>query len=142
MGARKIHVIPLNPRHVPPRSVLHPCLPARFKSAIPPWSISIFQNQSPQPRESASGEGWRPVEMGVYSYFLIQGSSVSAADPSLRYLCPCPTALSNPGCAFHGFSVLLPPCLAPCFQLQKPASLLLPRTAGLLRLSSIHPVAS
>lgn len=108
------HGISPNPHHSPPRSVLHPQPPARFKSAVPPWSISIFYNQSPQPRESASGEGQMPVEMGVYSYFLIQGSFVSPIDPSLRYLCPSPAALSNPGCAFQGFSRLLPPRLAPC----------------------------
>lgn len=88
--------------------------PARFKTAVPPGRTSIFQSQRLQPRESASGEGRMPVEMGVYSYFLIQGPSVSPADPSLRYLCPCPMALTKPGCAFHSFSILLPPCLASC----------------------------
>ena len=44
---------------------------------------------------------------------------MSPRDPSLRCLCPCPAALANPGCAFHGFSRLLPPGLAPCLPVQE-----------------------
>lgn len=110
-------------------------------SAVPPGMLGGLRTGACSPGKQPEERHGCQLKWGVFNfYFLMQGSSLSPVDPSLRYFCPCPLALSNPGCAFCGLSIFLPPQLAPAFQ--EPASLLPPSAAGLLGLPSIQPIAS
>lgn len=94
--------------------VSHCCLPQVLKVS-PLLGILAFS------RTKAFSQGSQPVkretrqlEQLFILIFLIQGSSVSPADPSLRCLRPCPTAPVQPRLCLSQHFHPPPACLAPC----------------------------